>query len=474
MSSSLRHSMRLTPVPLVRELLSAATLLLAGPGIGLSQAATDSAARAEVASTSGLRLGVLGAANVNAFRVVGTQQFAPRPGGAGGLWMTLPVWGALSLELQGQFSSLQSRQRENGAPPALLRTSLLNQLSFPAQVRVRVWWLALTGGGQLDVPISVVESPNTFTVDDIPRSLISLTGGLELFPRSRVSLYGRYIYGLTSLDRRAVPDSTNLLYPQSMQAGIKVRLFGSEGAEAQTEPDRTRSGARPSAGAQPAARPAVIDACLAENPADRPASCGARDSDGDGVIDRVDKCVNVPGPVREEGCPPPDADGDGVLDAVDKCPSEPGPAQRGGCPLSDSDNDGILDEVDKCPYTAGAVEAAGCPVLERFSPQAVTFAQTSARLTDAGKAELDKVVEYLLRYPDIKVLLTGHTDALGDAAENLSLSQRRAAAARDYLVLRTIAADRVEIAGRGETSPIASNNSATGRAANRRVEITVR
>jgi OmpA-OmpF porin, OOP family len=91
------------------------------------------------------------------------------------------------------------------------------------------------------------------------------------------------------------------------------------------------------------------------------------DSDGDGVPDHLDKCPNTPAGVQVavDGCPL-DSDGDGVPDYLDKCPGTPRGTQVGPdcCSLIDSDGDGVPDELDKCPDTpAGiAVGADGCPL----------------------------------------------------------------------------------------------------------------
>ncbi|WP_420468328.1 OmpA family protein [Panacagrimonas sp.] len=90
------------------------------------------------------------------------------------------------------------------------------------------------------------------------------------------------------------------------------------------------------------------------------------DSDGDGVIDRKDKCPNTPEGVQvySDGCPI-DLDQDGVPDYLDKCPNTPpgSPVDSNGCPI-DSDGDGVPDHLDECPGTpAGvAVDGKGCPV----------------------------------------------------------------------------------------------------------------
>ena len=91
-----------------------------------------------------------------------------------------------------------------------------------------------------------------------------------------------------------------------------------------------------------------------------------KDTDGDGVIDRLDQCPDTPrgATVNASGCPR-DSDHDGVLDGLDTCPDTPAGAtvDAKGCP-SDSDNDGVPDGIDTCPNTpAGAtVDAKGCPI----------------------------------------------------------------------------------------------------------------
>lgn len=87
---------------------------------------------------------------------------------------------------------------------------------------------------------------------------------------------------------------------------------------------------------------------------------GPKDSDKDGVPDKMDKCPGTPAgvAVNEDGCPK-DKDYDGVADYLDKCPDVVGLAQFAGCP--DTDTDGIQDSEDKCPKVKGIAQFAGCP-----------------------------------------------------------------------------------------------------------------
>jgi outer membrane protein OmpA-like peptidoglycan-associated protein len=89
------------------------------------------------------------------------------------------------------------------------------------------------------------------------------------------------------------------------------------------------------------------------------------DKDGDGIIDRQDKCPNDPGPRDNNGCPWGDEDSDGLKDNQDKCPKEAGPVENKGCPWGDRDEDGIKDNQDQCPEEAGPVENKGCPWGDR-------------------------------------------------------------------------------------------------------------
>ncbi|MBL8951136.1 MAG: OmpA family protein [Myxococcaceae bacterium] len=96
------------------------------------------------------------------------------------------------------------------------------------------------------------------------------------------------------------------------------------------------------------------------------------DKDGDGILDKDDKCPNLPGPPENGGCPleaPKDRDGDGILDNVDRCPDTPedkdGFQDEDGCPEPDNDNDGVMDGADRCPNEPGPIENIGCPIRDR-------------------------------------------------------------------------------------------------------------
>jgi outer membrane protein OmpA-like peptidoglycan-associated protein len=101
------------------------------------------------------------------------------------------------------------------------------------------------------------------------------------------------------------------------------------------------------------------------------------------------------------------------------------------------------------------------------------FATGKSDLTGAAAPNLDKLSGFLAEYPDRTVLIEGHTDSVGREESNYFLSQRRADSVKSYLVNRGVQANRLTTAGLGQGSPVASNETATGRQQNRRVEVII-
>jgi len=97
----------------------------------------------------------------------------------------------------------------------------------------------------------------------------------------------------------------------------------------------------------------------------------------------------------------------------------------------------------------------------------------SDRLRTESKKNLDNLASSLANFGDSKLLLVGHTDNQGSDSYNLDLSRRRADAVAGYLESRGVTATRVQTNGRGETEPIASNDTDPGRQQNRRVEVAI-
>lgn len=207
------------------------------------------------------------------------------------------------------------------------------------------------------------------------------------------------------------------------------------------------------------------------------ATKGCPDRDNDGVADRDDRCPDVFGMAQFEGCN--DTDGDGIADWEDKCPNNAGPLAQQGCP--DSDQDGLADHVDRCPTVPGTVNNHGCPEVRAEVKKRLAFAATAIQF-ETGKAVikktsyklLDEIVAILNEYTDYNMLIEGHTDNVGTAERNMTLSKERAAAVKEYFVSKGIAESRLSTNGYGLEKPKASNKTAAGRAQNRRVEMDLR
>lgn len=219
------------------------------------------------------------------------------------------------------------------------------------------------------------------------------------------------------------------------------------------------------------------------------------DTDGDGIPDSKDSCVLVPedkdGYLDDDGCPDVDNDLDTVLDINDHdasgkdCKNDPedpdGYEDADGCPEPDNDKDTVVDLEDQCPNEAGPPggDKPGCPK----KPSLVIVTEKEIKITQQIHFEFDKdkirpesfpildaVVDVLVQNPKIRIEIQGHTDNKGSPAYNKSLSDRRAASVRKYLVAKGIDSGRLVSKGYGMERPIVPNTSDQNRALNRRVQ----
>lgn len=240
----------------------------------------------------------------------------------------------------------------------------------------------------------------------------------------------------------------------------------------------------------------------------RPAA--ERDSDGDNIPDAYDDCPNTPtGAFTDDSGCPHDKDGDGVLDGLDDCPKTPrsaagyvdifgcpidsdydgvadyrdscrsGPIGAGvddyGCPL-DGDNDGVFDGLDDCPDTEPDIDVdlRGCintAFLNDVMRIYIDYPSGSFEVDVRTKTRLQPLIKKLKILNHIEIQIQGYTDNIGPSEPNLILSQKRANRMRDWLVSEGIATERLTPVGKGETNFISSNQTAKGRAKNRRIEL---
>lgn len=248
-------------------------------------------------------------------------------------------------------------------------------------------------------------------------------------------------------------------------------------------------------------KPAVCDTCVSGPPDvakedldkfEDEDGCPEADNDKDGILDGVDVCPNDKGPLETKGCP--DRDDDKFADIEDKCPDEKGIDQkatkpeRHGCPRPDTDGDGFFDDEDACPKEPGIrhdddPSQNGCPkkfkliVIKKDKieiKQQVQFDTGKATIKPVSAKLLAEVGEAIRSSQLTKVTIEGHTDDVGNDEYNMKLSQDRAESVRNWLVVKEGVKPEICVAvGYGETQPIASNKTNTGRQLNRRVEFKV-
>lgn len=171
-----------------------------------------------------------------------------------------------------------------------------------------------------------------------------------------------------------------------------------------------------------------------------------------------------------------DVDGDGIIDSEDDC-LETIPCKKEGCQkkekpkpvvIGDDDKDGVLNNIDQCPNTPAGfeVDEVGCSKLVNLE---VLFERDSYKVNSNFTERLDIFIEFMNKHPKYNAQIQGHTDSRASEKYNEVLSQNRANAVKEYLVEQGIEENRLSSIGFGELSPIDTNDTAQGRANNRRV-----
>lgn len=186
-----------------------------------------------------------------------------------------------------------------------------------------------------------------------------------------------------------------------------------------------------------------------------------RDRDGDGVIDSLDGCVDIPGGAPGRGCPVHDADPEPdrevAIDAGDRCPDQPETVN------AYQDDDGCPDVVPM--RLTGHAEAA------------VVLRMRGQEIDPAAIGSADATIRAMIDHPEIRVEVAGHCDSReggGDAEQQQNLGLARATAVRDYIVRKgAIDPRRVTVRSAGSDEPVDTNLTAAGRAKNRRVVLTI-
>src|SRR5258705_2975951 len=348
-----------------------------------------------------------------------------------------------------------------------------NYFSIPVLIKYQFTKkLAAFAGPQLDAIIYAKER-NKNGLFNITKSVEEFdayaTWGMEWWPWKDIVLNARYMHGFKKVYTTAPEISMN---NRGFQITLGLRFR------------------KP----KPWAEPTVV---VVPPPVDK-------DTDGDGVFDSRDKCPTVPGVAKYEGCPVPDTDKDGIFDDKDKCPEIAGYPELDGCPYSDRDKDVVTDNKDRCPDEPGSTKNDGCPIVDRdgdavpdatdrcpdtpgpasnygcpedvktkltYIAKNIYFHTDKATLQDISYDPLNQLADILMRYPNAKLTIEGHTDNTGSNAHNMKLSNDRAKSVVNYLVSKGIDAGRLTAVGFGEEKPVTTNKTAEGRTLNRRVEL---
>jgi len=143
------------------------------------------------------------------------------------------------------------------------------------------------------------------------------------------------------------------------------------------------------------------------------------------------------------------------------------------CPIkisaTDFDRDGIEDRLDQCPNTPCnfSVDGYGCPIKATLK---IHFSTNSSTIRDYSMVKVDEFANFLRKNRGSMIIIIGHTDSVGSARLNQTLSYKRANSVVQALIAKGISPARVRAEGKGESMPIASNKTEEGKGKNRRIE----
>jgi len=349
-------------------------------------------------------------------------------------------------------------------------------------------FLTIAAGGIVHTPIGmdvvagVTGNPTSYKyIDNVSSPEKSTVANMQPYPQ--VKVHGALIWSgyLMAQDK----DKDGVIDELDQCPGEQEDKDGYQDGDGCPDLDNDKDGI-PDAEDKCPSRPEDVDGFEDED------GCPEMDNDNDKIPDDRDQCPleaeDKDGFDDGDGCPELDNDKDGIPDDKDKCPNQREDLDNfqdeDGCPDLDNDGDGILDEKDKCPdkkeNVNGVEDADGCPdkeapktkpITKQITLHGVKFKTGTAELTFEAQQALNGMAEQLLDQKSVHIEIRGHTDNVGDSQANYLLSEQRANSVKQYFVSKGVEPSRMEAKGFGEAQPIASNNTAAGRAQNRRIEI---
>lgn len=393
-----------------------------------------------------------------------------------GFWVNFPLSKRLSLEPQVNFISNRFKPDVNSSSNF---NGKVDYAGLTALLKYHInKYIAIPIGVQADIKTGERLSNSSAIVDVFKDYNFGATAGIEIMPVSRVSIFGRYMYGFTKSNGNSGSLTRSYdTYNQNIYAGLKIKLFDFKRKPVVIPPPP------PPPAPKDSDNDGIVDTedkCPTVPGLAKYQGCPIPDTDKDGINDEEDKCPTVPGLAKYQGCPIPDTDNDGINDENDKCITVPGLARYQGCPIPDTDGDGVNDEEDKCITIPGPKENQGCPVIPEevkkrvdIAAKNILFVTGSAKLQSKSFKGLNEVVKIMQENPGMNLAIDGHTDNVGSDEKNQILSDNRAASVKAYLVSKGVTESRITSQGHGETMPIADNKTAAGRQQNRRSELVL-
>lgn len=137
--------------------------------------------------------------------------------------------------------------------------------------------------------------------------------------------------------------------------------------------------------------------------------------------------------------------------------------------------DTVQEKLEKDLKKSGIkVERLDKSTIKLNLPSGLLFASNQVNISSSAKDSLSKIADILNKYKKMAVIVEGHADSSGNDARNLTLSKKRAEQVLQFLQNKNVMPERLLSRGHGESFPIASNDTASGRAQNRRVELFLR
>ncbi|MBP7194656.1 MAG: OmpA family protein, partial [Candidatus Cloacimonetes bacterium] len=211
------------------------------------------------------------------------------------------------------------------------------------------------------------------------------------------------------------------------------------------------------------------------------------DTDGDGLNDGAEVLNHKSDPLKMDT----DADGLNDFDEAVQYKTDPLKVDTDGDTLSDyaevmqHKTNPLVMDTDKGTVDDGTEVAENKDPLDpkddvldlrvgsTFSLEGIFFETAKSNILPESIPKLEQAYAALTANPDVKILIVGHTDSDGSEASNMTLSKNRADAVKKWLVDKGIATDRIRTDGKGESQPKATNDTAEGKALNRRIEFVV-